>query len=480
MLIKGMKTLIALALFLGIATGCSTKKDEGKEDSKVLTTDVIVIGGGISGLASAVFAADQGAEVIVLEKLGLTGGSGLLSSGALITCDTNGLIDGDDSVETNMINFTETAALGKSSGYPNVDRIASTLSETGETVNRLVDMGMTIGRTMSLATSSIVVVDGAGAGFANFLKTAAESKGVKIKLNCTGEELIVEDGTVVGVKAAGEEGEMELRAKTVILATGGFSQSAEKVAEWIPECVNVYGGRATVGNTGDGFDMALAAGAVLYENPWLMVSTTMPSPEYNREVGSLIKLSDSLLVNDEWIRFTNENPSSYSTLGNVLIENGYDHCLALMNANEENKSVLEKGIEMGEVVKGANAAELAEALNMDQEVLEKTISDYNDVCATGEDPLGKAAANLIALNNEEEIYAVCYYPTSIGTIAGVKTTENCEVIREDGSVIDGLFAVGEMSNREFYNYHYIGGASLGLYTTMGRLAGEQAAERAGK
>lgn len=210
-----------------------------------------------------------------------------------------------------------------------------------------------------------------------------------------------------------------------------------------------------------------------------MVSTTMPSPEYNREVGSLIKLADTMIVNDEGVRFTNENPSSYSTLGNVLIENGYDHCLALMNASDENREVLEKGIAMGEVVKGADVAELAAALNMDEAVLTQTIIDYNAACATGEDPLGKAADNLIALQ-ETELYAVRYYPTSIGTIAGVKTTENCEVIREDGSLIEGLYAVGEMSNREFYNYHYIGGASLGLHTTMGRLAGEQAAERAGK
>ena len=470
---------MTLAMLLGLVTGCTANKEPQKEEPKAITTDVLVVGGGISGLASAVFAADRGAEVIVLEKLGMTGGSGIVSSGALITCENNGLIDGDDSVETNLINFTDTAALGKDSGYPNIERIAYTLSETGNTVNRLVDMGMTISRTMSLATSSIVVVDGAGAGYANFLKTTAESKGVEIKLNCAGKELIVEDGAVVGVKATGEEGDIELRAKTVILATGGFSQNPEKVAEWIPECAEVYNGRATVGNTGDGLDMALAAGAVLYDNPWLMVSTTMPSPEYNREVGSLIKLADTMIVNDEGVRFTNENPSSYSTLGNVLIENGYDHCLALMNASDENREVLEKGIAMGEVVKGADVAELAAALNMDEAVLTQTIIDYNAACATGEDPLGKAADNLIALQ-ETELYAVRYYPTSIGTIAGVKTTENCEVIREDGSLIEGLYAVGEMSNREFYNYHYIGGASLGLYTTMGRLAGEQAAERAGK
>lgn len=46
-----------------------------------LTTDVVVVGAGISGLSTAISAKTNGADVILLEKLNRTGGSAMFCSG---------------------------------------------------------------------------------------------------------------------------------------------------------------------------------------------------------------------------------------------------------------------------------------------------------------------------------------------------------------------------------------------------------------
>ena len=72
-------------------------------------------------------------------------------------------------------------------------------------------------------------------------------------------------------------------------------------------------------------------------------------------------------------------------------------------------------------------------------------------------------------------YAVKVYPTTFGSTGGVTTTEQGRVTTQDGTVIEGLYACGEMSNRYFYNENYVLAASLGLYATMGHRTGAAAA-----
>ena len=68
-------------------------------------------------------------------------------------------------------------------------------------------------------------------------------------------------------------------------------------------------------------------------------------------------------------------------------------------------------------------------------------------------------------------YAVRIYVCTGGTIAGVKTNLDFQVLREDGSVINGLYAGGETSNREMYAYAYSSGSGVGYALASGRQIG---------
>ena len=66
-------------------------------------------------------------------------------------------------------------------------------------------------------------------------------------------------------------------------------------------------------------------------------------------------------------------------------------------------------------------------------------------------------------------------PACSDTLGGVKTNSSRQVLREDGSVIEGLYAVGAMSNKYYYNQLYFSGSALTFSSTDGRIAGAHAA-----
>jgi hypothetical protein len=140
---------------------------------------------------------------------------------------------------------------------------------------------------------------------------------------------------------------------------------------------------------------------------------------------------------------------------------------------------LEDGCEKGIVFKGDTAEELARAMGVDEKMLAETISDYNACCEEGMDALlGKDPKYLTSLG-DKGYYAVKARPMSLGAIGGVLVNSNLQVIKEDGTVITGLFSAGN-DVAEFYNNSYplIEGISLGSAFNGGRMIGEQAAELA--
>ena len=110
--------------------------------------------------------------------------------------------------------------------------------------------------------------------------------------------------------------------------------------------------------------------------------------------------------------------------------------------------------------------------------LKASCEAYAAAVAAGEDTQFSKPAAFLAPIEKAPFYAVKFYPTTFGSAGGVTTTEDGRVTRQDGTVIPGLYAAGEMSNRYFYNENYILAASLGLYSTMGRRAGAAAPQDA--
>ena len=134
-------------------------------------------------------------------------------------------------------------------------------------------------------------------------------------------------------------------------------------------------------------------------------------------------------------------------------------------------ALLDAAVDGIEVVKADTIEELAALMGVDADTLVKSVETYNTACATGNDTeFGKDASNLTAID-AAPYYAVRIYVCTGGTIAGVKTNLDFQVLREDGSVINGLYAGGETSNREMYAYAYSSGSGVGYALASGRQIG---------
>ena len=157
----------------------------------------------------------------------------------------------------------------------------------------------------------------------------------------------------------------------------------------------------------------------------------------------------------------------------------YEPTIPMFSIDEgwtEFRAALEDGVSKGIVFKGANVSELAANMGIDAESLEKTLADYNASCENGVDPVyGKASKYMKSLG-EGTLYAVKARPVSLGGIGGVLVNSNLQVIKDDGTVIKGLYAAGNDVAEMFNNsYPLVEGVTMMNALSGGRICGEEAA-----
>ena len=451
------------------------------------SSDVLVIGGGIAGLTSALSAAENGASVILIDKMPALGGTTALAGGYLIAVGSELYADEKldfDNIDSMMAYWDMRQSYsGAQSGYPDEARVRSVLAETGATVDWLGGNGIPWGEQCFVYFGGYpaAACDGLGANLVVKLREAVEAKGVRVMTGCKAERLLTENGAVIGAVAQTADSEITFHADSVVLATGGISQNQELVAKYSPKIAAAQViPTSAVSNTGDGLLMALEVGAGTFEEFGTAINNILIDPALTALADtSAIVVANGLGVDMTGARFANESGylgfGEYDHLASDMIQNGNAPFWFIYDAsNADAAAALEAGA--GSVsVKAESAAELAAGIGVDAATLEATIEAYNAAVQAGKDEaFGKPAEYLTAVA-QAPFYAVKVYPTTFGSTGGVTTTEQGRVTTQDGTVIEGLYACGEMSNRYFYNENYVLAASLGLYATMGHRTGAAAA-----
>lgn len=277
--IKAVEDCITQA---GLSVENYQKPVEKNHTEEELTTDVLVVGAGGAGLSAALEAANNGADVLLIEKLSSVGGSAELCLGIIISGAEEGNAEsymtaydhvqqiknyngGNEAQNSEMMDdyaahIVENAEWVVSNGFNGVYmpwNAAGTMTPNDE--SGLIPQGWVL--------SSGVLEFGQGACFTDALEKAAEKAGVNILVNTAGTELLVdENGAVIGAKAYNPvtDTEYTIKANAVVLASGGFGANAEMMAEYNEICtyengLGIYMGAA--GNTADGIKMAEAVGA---------------------------------------------------------------------------------------------------------------------------------------------------------------------------------------------------------------------------
>lgn len=460
-------------------------------NDEVIDADVVVVGAGIAGLSAAVTASEEGAKVVLLEKMGSVGGASIVCGGEILASGTEmqksqGIEDSSEALNQYWFEVGE--------GKINEEIVGYIADNSSNTVNWLKDRGVTFGnvtfsynypsqdpyRNHSTASES-------GADFILPLYETAQKNGVDVRLETPVISLINENGVIKGVIAENAGRKVTVNAKSTILATGGFANNEELMKQYSPS-INAYGTFLGEAHQGDGLLMARDAGAEIVAGGGAIANPMDMGATGFADAGGVF-----LNVTPSGKRFGNENEYWFKRSADLYFNEGVNYYYGIMDSKVENEG-FEEAIKNKTAFKADTLEELAEMLGIEQKVFVDTVSRYNEMCDSQVDTdfgkpaygkVGSRMANLKEVNllnsiNQAPYYAVVFSTNSVtGTFGGPKTTINGEVISTKGDLIPGLYAAGEVANGElFYRQYPCSGTSIQMSATMGIQAGKAAATAA--
>jgi 3-oxosteroid 1-dehydrogenase len=314
------------------------------------------------------------------------------------------------------------------------------------------------------------------------------------------EELIVEGGRVVGARATNNGDPVTIRAERgVLLAAGGFERN-DDLRHAHQDPLGADWTLGAPGNTGKALTAAQKAGAAtgLLEECWWGPGLMLPdgSPSFRLfERGK----PGSIMVNGAGVRFANET-WPYDRLGRAMVDgqrSGVSHmpCWFIADqahvdkygfaATRPGKEVSADWFDSGVVVKAYTLDDLAAVIDVPPEALQRTVEEWNAAAAGGKDPLfgrGELAFDrffgdpTVAPNpcigplTEGPFWAWKVMPADLGTKGGIQTDAQGRALKEDGSVLPGLYAAGN-TMRSWTNHCYPGpGSPIGSCLVFSALA----------
>ena len=466
-------------------------------EEKEINTDLVIIGGGGSGMTAAIRAAQLGLDVTLLEKMSFMGGAISISGGNQVVMGSQMQKDlgvTDDSVESMVEDFM---ANGNNLNVPEL--ITLYAENVGETSDWLQEEGVTFnleGGLHQLAEYSHdreLAYTGSGAGAAEAMRKLVEESGVNVLLNTRATELISDgNGGVTGVVANDDTTVYTINADAVLLATGGYGYNKDLLEGDLKNAL-YYG---PVSSTGDGLIMATAEDinadtrlleyGKRYPNG-IEVSEGIAKSTINGNIPAW-KMS-AILVNKEGERVVNEKSSNRTILETELEQTGQELFLVM---DQETFDVWRDalGYDVQEYLDangtslpifghGDTLEEAAEAAGVDAEALVKTVELYNSYVEAGEDAdFGRSPEYMTMPIGDGPYYIVEQKPRFATTMGGLVIDTDLHVINKDGEIINGLFASGEVVGGVMGD-DSPSGANNGWAVTSGKLAAQSIAAELG-
>jgi succinate dehydrogenase/fumarate reductase flavoprotein subunit len=484
-------TVLGGVLVLG---GCTPQESQnssegsGSEGSaKSLSFDVVVLGARHAGLGAAGAAVCGGLKVALVDKGPFPTSLGPNQAFAqLPENEESWMFESDipDTKEDFQARWKAATEVGKCDApYPDYERMTNMQMEGCKTIAWAQSLGCVFEKTgdksEGVTDTMAPAPDGDKASGQMWIETFEQlfvEKDTALFLESAGTELVTDGGKVVGVVVEGPGGKQTLQAKAVVLATGGYVGSESYRKQLIPE-VEALGCRS-VGlplNTGDGITMAAAVGGAMYEDGWIITKALVVTQKLfdaDASLSDVKALSVGFYVTKDGKRFINEALDD-NYMGSTMVDLGQGPYYGLFDSSDADTAAkLELGLSTGDIFKGETVEELATNANMS--ALIDTFTAYQEAAASGVDTeFSKPADKMTAYTENGPYYLVSFVPSYCATMGGIKTNTDCQVVDENDTPIEGLYAAGEITHRFMYNRTYIRAASNGSGMTMGRLVGEK-------
>ena len=503
------------------------KADETKAEDSTVDADVVIVGAGGAGMTAAITAAAEGKSVVILESQPMVGGNsvratGGMNAGKTVYQDENEFAEGagvEKTLKTAAEKYADNetiTALAKTvseqwaayqadpKGYfdsvelmeldtmiggkgVNDPALVETLcSNSADAIDWLGEQGITLNSVSSAGGASVKRIHrpvneegkvvSVGAYMVPLLEEDCQKAGVQMMLNTTATEILTDDnGAAVGIKATGASGEtITINAKAVILTSGGFGANMDMVVEYKPELKGFMTTNAP-GILGQGIKMAQAIGADTVDMDQIQIH---PTVEANTAalITEGLRGDGAVLINAEGKRFIDEVGTRDVVSAAEIAQPGSYSWLIIDQKMVDDSSVIQGYIKKGYTFEGKTYEELAEQIGVDGAALAETMNTWNGYVEAKNDPdFGRTSfANKL---DTAPYYAIKVTAGVHHTMGGLKINTNTEVLNENGEIIPGLFAAGEVTGG-VHGANRLGGTAVSDFVVFGRIAGAAASKYA--
>jgi fumarate reductase flavoprotein subunit len=493
-----------------------------------LEADVVIIGGGASGITAAVAAAERDASVIVIEKGKTTGGAANMGMG-LFAVETK-------YQKAQLVDYTREDAFGFLMEFThhntNSRLVRRYIEQSASTIDWLETMGVQFLGSFkyfekSRQTWHIVKAPGSNApterSASNLFKALtdrARELEVDIRFDTKATKILYDKGRAYGVEIENPDGSKEIaEGSAVIVATGGFGNNPDMLREIVglEWGKNLFSFRIP-GIDGEGLKMMWDVGAGR-NTPVLEQTYTIPGVTDVFKTVSETMRQPILMVNLDGRRFINEenlnNPvytgnairrqkgcTGFTLIDESVLKYYAEHGLDYITIHHNIKTVddweketqaifsgagaeaadagslgeLHSGIRAGDYFFGADTVdELCEKTGIDAKNLKETIARYNEMVVGGDQDFFKHAKYMHPMTGGK-VYAAQHFPAGYGTLGGVAVNDNTEVLDARGDKIPGLYSCGTDACSIFGDTYcfLLPGNTMGFSVNSGRIAGAEA------
>ena len=439
--------------------------------------DVVVVGSGGAGLAAAIQAHDLGASVVVVEKMSVIGGNTNKASAGMNAAETKfqklkGIVDSKD------LFYKETLTGGKNKNNPellryfveNAPDAIDWLDNNGIELSGITTTGgMSIDRTHRPASGAAV-----GGFLISGLQKNINRRGIEVMLDTNVTEILTENHKVVGVKVSEEDGSVQtIKAKAVIIATGGFSANREMVEKYRPD-LKGFVTTNHKGATGSGIMILEKLGAGTVDMKEIQIHPTVEQTT-SYLISESIRGGGAILVSQKGLRFVNELDTRDKVSAEIIkLPEHYAYILFDQQVRNENKAV-EEYVSHDLVVQADTIKDLADKLSIDSNTLSQTVERYNQFAETKRDEDFGRTTGMRHPINKGPFYAIKIAPGVHHTMGGVTINTDTQVLDTDKHVIQGVFAAGEVVGG-VHGANRIGGNAVADIIIFGMQAGRKATD----
>jgi len=451
--------------------------------------DVVIVGTGYSGLASAIEAHDAGAKVIIIEKSKVSGGNSVIASGAYnaVDPDRQKKQNIEDSID---LHYRQTLEGGDFRADPK--KVRYMVEHALEGLQWLEKMGVEFEPTVYTVIGALwprshdPVKKGRGGAIIKAMRAQVDKRKIPIVMECQLSGIVRAKplkGDVLGIETEYRKRKMYIKTeKAVILASGGFGADVAMRSKYDPRLNADVPTTNVPTATGEAITYSEDSGADVIGMDYIQL--LVACNYYTKQYGSLANLGidSAIFVNTKGERFIAEDArrdvmaeAVLKEPKKVLLWVADDRCTKRFNP-QVTEQIIKDGLAFRADTLEGIAKILKEKFDIPEKSFLETVAKYNDVVKKGKDEtFGKKAANLKTI----EMPPFWASPTQAGvhhTMGGIRTEGTTgQVLDRYGKIIPRLYAAGEVTGG-VHGTNRLGGNATADCIVFGRTVGINAAK----